>query len=257
MAIRSLNFEHLRASPFHPRLFGRRGAVVSEHYLAANAGADALKAGGNAADAAVAAVLVEGVVNPHQHTLGGECPMLVQMAGSRHPVVVNGNMMAPGRATVEQYRNLGYSEVPDVGVLAAGVPAALGSLTTVLQNYGTASFEDVSAAARELARDGFPAHPGLIRMPDFGVNDLQDQFRSFWTNSAEVYLPSGKVPEPGQFLQNAALADWLDHLVAVEKSARGSRFQKIAAVRQQFYSGDVAAEIEKHSISRGGLVSAK
>ena len=255
MAIRSLDFEHLRTSPFHPRLFGRKGAVVSEHHLAANAGADALKAGGNAVDAAVAAVLVEGVVNPHQHTLGGECPMLVQMAGARQPVVVNGNMMAPERATVEQYRNLGYSEVPDVGVLAAGVPAALGSLTTVLQEYGTASFEDVSSSARELARDGFPAHPGLIRMPDFGVHDLQDQFRSIWKNSAEVYLPSDKVPEPGQFLKNFALADWLDYLVAVEKSAQGGRVQKIAAVRRQFYSGDVAAEIEKHSISNGGLLT--
>ncbi len=255
MAIRSLDREHLRASPFHPRIFGRKGAVVSEHYLAANAGADALKAGGNAVDAAVAAVLVEGVVNPHQHSLGGECPMLIQMANSRYPVVVNGNMMAPERATVQQYRNLGYSEVPDVGILAAGVPAAFGSLTTALQKFGTASFEEVSAAARELARDGFPAHPGLIRMPDFGINDLQEQFRTLWKNSADVYLPFDKVPEPGQFLQNSALADWLDSLIAVEKSTPGSRAQKIAAVRREFYRGDISAEIEKHSISNGGLLA--
>ena len=78
MAIRTLDSEYIENSPFHPRLFGTNGAVVSEHYLAANAGADILKAGGNAVDAAVAAALVEGVVNPHQHTIGGECPMLIQ-----------------------------------------------------------------------------------------------------------------------------------------------------------------------------------
>ena len=71
MAIRFRDEEQIRAAPFHPRLFGTNGAVTSEHYLAANAGADVMKAGGNAVDAAVAATLVEGVVNPHQHTIGG------------------------------------------------------------------------------------------------------------------------------------------------------------------------------------------
>ena len=100
MAIRTLDPTQLHSSPFHPRLFGVNGAVTSEHYLAANAGADILKYGGNAVDAVVAAVLVEGVVNPHQHTICGECPMLVQMAYDRQPVVINGNTMAPRRASV-------------------------------------------------------------------------------------------------------------------------------------------------------------
>src|SRR5690606_24889200 len=59
---------------FYPRLLGTRGAVACEHHLAADAAADVLKAGGNAVDAMVAGVLVEGVVNPQMHTVGGECP---------------------------------------------------------------------------------------------------------------------------------------------------------------------------------------
>jgi gamma-glutamyltranspeptidase len=134
MAIRTLDREHLRCSPFHPRLFGTNGAVTSEHHLAANAGADILKAGGNAVDAVVAAALVEGVVNPHQHTIGGECPMIIQMADEKQPVVVNGNTMAPENATVSNYRARGYSDVPDTGILAAGVPAAVGAYTTALED---------------------------------------------------------------------------------------------------------------------------
>ena len=71
------------ATTFHPRWLGTRGAVAANSNLSAGAGADVLKAGGNAIDAAVAASFVEGLVNPQMHTLGGECPMLVRLAGER------------------------------------------------------------------------------------------------------------------------------------------------------------------------------
>ena len=130
-------------------------AVVSEHYLAVNAGADILKAGGNAVDAAIAAALVEGVVNPHQHTIGGECPILIQMVDRELPVVINGNTAAPMAATVDEYQRRGLSEVPDIGILAAGVPAALGAYCVALENFGTMQFEEVCSAAHRLVRDGF------------------------------------------------------------------------------------------------------
>lgn len=254
MAIRTLDREQIRAAPFHPRFFGTNGAVTSEHYLAASAGADVLKSGGNAVDAAVAAVLVEGVVNPHQHTIGGECPMLVQMAHHSEPVVINGNTMAPAKATVENYLNRGYSDVPDTGILAAGVPAALGACTTALEKFGTMSFTDVCDRACETAK-GFPAHRGLLFMPDFGVHDIQDMIRKDWTNTAAVYLPDDSLPKPGQLLVNAALADVFQTLMKAEQTAGGSREQGIAAVRKEFYSGDIASEVARHSEERDGFLS--
>jgi gamma-glutamyltranspeptidase/glutathione hydrolase len=92
---------------FHPRLLGTRGAVASNSNLSANAGADVLKAGGNAIDAAVAASFVEGLVNPQMHTLGGECPLLVRLAGESRVIAVNGNMAAPAKATPEVFRARG------------------------------------------------------------------------------------------------------------------------------------------------------
>jgi len=58
-------------------MLGRRGAVAAEHYSATLAGIEILQRGGNAVDAACAATLVEGVVNPQMHTIGGELPILV------------------------------------------------------------------------------------------------------------------------------------------------------------------------------------
>ncbi len=255
MAIRFRDEEQIRAAPFHPRLFGTRGAVTSEHYLAADGGADILKAGGNAVDAAVAAALVEGVVNPHQHTIGGECPMVIQMADSKRPVVINGNTMAPAAASVEAYRQRGLDEVPDVGILAAGVPAAFGALTVALEEFGTLSFEEVCGTALELAKDGFPAHRGLLHMADFGIHDNIDRFQQEWPNSADIYLPDGAPPEPGQLIRNPALANVLQHLIRIERGTSGSRKSGIAAAREEFYRGDIAAEFAEHSKARDGFLA--
>ncbi len=254
MPMRFRDEAQIQAAPFHPRLFGTNGAVTSEHYLAANAGADILKAGGNAVDAAIAAVLVEGVVNPHQHTICGECPMIIQMADGQAPVVVNGNTMAPGAADVAAYRQRGLDAVPDTGILAAGVPAAPGALTLALERFGSLSLAEVADAAITLARDGFPMHPGLLYMADFGIDDNQIRFTEEWANSAEIYLPKGEFPTPGQLLRNPALADLLQTLVTAERTASGSRAAGIAAARDEFYRNDIATEIAQHSKARGGLL---
>src|SRR5579859_1393719 len=113
---------------FYPRIFGRRGVVAAEHYSATLAGIEILQRGGNAVDAACAAALVEGVVNPHMHTIGGELPILISVPGSAAVVCINGNMMAPGRATPQAFRDLGHATIPAEGVLAAGVPGTLGAI---------------------------------------------------------------------------------------------------------------------------------
>ena len=104
MSRRAYRILPTESTTFHPRLMGTRGAVASNSNLSANAGADILKAGGNAFDAAVAATFVEGLVNPQMHTLGGECPILVRPAGENRVYAVNGNMVAPARATASAMR---------------------------------------------------------------------------------------------------------------------------------------------------------
>src|SRR6201981_3199168 len=107
----------------YPMVMGREAMIATEHYLSAAAGARMFARGGNAIDAAVAATLVEGVVNPHMHTIGGEAPMLIYSASAGRVVAINGHMMVPARATIAHFKSLGIRLIPAFGLLAAGVPA--------------------------------------------------------------------------------------------------------------------------------------
>src|SRR6516165_9026353 len=101
----------------YPLIMGREAMVSTEQYLSASAGARIFARGGNAIDAAVAATLVEGVVNPHMHTIGGEAPMLIYSADAARVVAVSGNMVAPAKATIEYYRQRKMNLVPGEGLL--------------------------------------------------------------------------------------------------------------------------------------------
>ena len=210
-----------------------------------NAGVDILKAGGNAIDAACAATLVEGLVNPQMHTIGGECPVLIRPAGESRVIALNGNTAAPMAATPEAFKRLGLSDVPEEGILAAGVPAAFSAIMTALARWGAMSFRDISAHARDLAANGFPVSAGLRHQHKYGLAHLRDKFLSEWPGSAQLYLEGKQVPEVGGLMKNEALARMLEHL-ANSKDPHA-----------EFYRGDVAAEIVKFSSERDGLLSRK
>jgi len=237
----------------YPRLFGRRGAVAAEHYSAALAGIEILRQGGNAVDAACAAALVEGVVNPQMHTIGGELPILVSAPDRDDVVCINGNMAAPGKATPQAFRELGHSEIPAEGVLAAGVPGALGAILEALSRFGRLSFEHISARAIELARDGFPAHSGLVRQYKSGITDNYEKFLG-WPGTAGIYLPDGRIPHEGSLIRNPALAAMYLHLAATEKACSGDRKARLRSVFEEFYRGDIAAEMVRFVKDRGGLL---
>ncbi len=239
---------------FGGRILGTRGAIAAEHYLSAQAGMDLLKAGGNAFDAAAAATLVEAVVNPHMFTLGGECPMLLYVAAEDRTVAVNGNTMAPAKATLKAYRDRGLDLIPPRGVLAAGVPAAVSALLEVLKRYGSLPLEEIVEPAYLLARDGFPLHEGLVNQPGFGLKDNQRRFAGEWPGSASIYLP-GEHPGPrvGQILANAPLAGVLEALQAAARG-KGQRLAGLAAALDLFYRGEPAEAVAAFVKERDGLL---
>ncbi len=243
MSRRAYRIAPTDATTFHPRLLGRRGAVASNSNLSASAGADILKAGGNAIDAAVAASFVEGLVNPQMHTIGGECPILVRLAGERRVIAVNGNMAAPAAATPEAFRARGLQDIPDSGILAAGVPAAFGALVTALQRWGTMPFAEVVAPALELAKNGFPVSEGLRNQHKYGIAAMQPRFEAEWPGSARVYVPGGRVPEVGELFRNEALARTFEYLARAKDPL------------EAFYKGEIAAEIARFSKERDGLLA--
>jgi gamma-glutamyltranspeptidase/glutathione hydrolase len=242
-----------QSSTFGGRILGARGAIASEHYLSAQAGMDILKAGGNAFDAAIAATFVEGVVNPHMFTLGGECPMVLYVAAENRVVVVNGNTMSPAKATLAAYVERGLKLIPPTGVLAAGVPAAVSALLEVLKRFGSLPLADIVEPAYLLAKDGFPVHEGLIHLAGFGLKDQRRVIAREWPSPAAIYLPEGNfVPEVGQMLVNEPLAAMLGAFQEVSRSK--GRVAGLDAALDLFYRGELAEAMVAFVQARDGLL---
>ncbi len=254
-------------STVYPLLMGRRAMIATEHYLSAAAGAQMFAGHGNAIDAAIAATFVEGVVNPHMHTIGGEAPMLIYSASAGRVVAINGNMMAPARATIGYFKSLGLDLIPASGLLAAGVPAALDAFLTALKIFGTKSLAEILEPALALASDGFPMHVGLsgetgedgdLPVGGAGASIKQNgaRYLSKWHSTARVYMPDGKVPRPGAIIKNPALANFYIRLLEAEAGAKNSgRDAGLDAARDRFYRGDIAREIVAWSDAQGGLLA--
>jgi gamma-glutamyltranspeptidase / glutathione hydrolase len=249
----------------YPLVIGRQSAIATEHYLSTSAGARIFARGGNAIDAAVAATFVEGIVNPHMHTIGGEAPMLIYSADAHRVVAINGNMTAPRQATIDRYRALGVDLIPAYGLLAAGVPAAFGALVTALREFGTKTLAEVAEPALEFAEDGFPVHVGLAG-EDLGPDatagagaSLRQNAANFikrWPTSAQLYLPGGEVPKPADVIKNPALANFYRRLIDAETAAANrGRAGALDAAYERFYRGDIASEIVDWSERHEGLLA--
>src|SRR6266446_4389649 len=141
-----------------PPVMGRNGAVSAGHPLTTAAGFEILTKGGNAFDAGVAALLVGGVVEQDLYSLGGEGLVLVYPRSAGKVTAVVGQGWAPKGATIDWYTSR-HKTLDGAGLDPAVVPGAIHAALTVLERWGTMSFEQVAARAIEYACDGFPLRP--------------------------------------------------------------------------------------------------
>jgi gamma-glutamyltranspeptidase / glutathione hydrolase len=140
-----------------------KAMVVSESELAAEAGLQILKQGGNAVDAASAAALAAGVTNPASCGLGGGGFMLIYIAGQDKTYALDYREVAPGAASADMYWRNHHpdEELARTGPLAVAVPGEIAGIDAALRRFGTMKFQQVAAPAIKLARDGFPASAHL------------------------------------------------------------------------------------------------
>ncbi len=131
---------------------GTHGMVAAEHPLEAMAALDALKAGGNALDAALAAFYMTAVVEQHQAGLGGDCFVLAYIAKEHRVVFFNGTGPAPRLATLDQYRKLG--QIPVTGPYAVSVPGAVAGFDMAWKQYGSLDYATLLKPAIEAAARG-------------------------------------------------------------------------------------------------------
>jgi len=222
-----------------PPVMGPNGGVSAGHPLTTAAAFEVLTRGGNAFDAGVAALLVGGVVEQDLFSLGGEGLVLVYPRSTGKVVSVVGQGWAPKGATIDWYASRGKN-LDGAGLDPAVIPGALHAALTVLERWGTMSFEDVSARAIDYAAQGFPMRPLTARAIEGNLKFFQG-----WPDNQRYWLkPDGSMYKPGETIKLPTLARTLTRMVEAERANKSKgRVAGINAARDRFYKGDIAREM--------------
>lgn len=222
-----------------PAPIGTGGAVASADPLATAVGLDAMRAGGNAVDAAVATALALAVVYPEAGNLGGGGFAVVRVKGEIF--ALDFREIAPAAATRTMYLDPDGKPVPNaslVGPLAAGVPGSPAGLYELHKRFGHLPWAAVVAPARKLAAEGFRVSRYLHDV--IGRDDNRPLLEKF-PETVQVWLPGGVPPVIGSTLRLPKLAATLERYAA----------QGPAGITE----GPVAAAIEVASKKHGGILT--
>ncbi|HKJ02182.1 MAG TPA: gamma-glutamyltransferase, partial [Longimicrobiales bacterium] len=227
-------------APFYPAtnrpdVRGTHGAVSSDHPLAAQAGLEVLKEGGNAVDAAVAMAAVLAVVRPHMNGVGGDAFVLYYDGASGQVTALNGSGRAGALATPAFFAERGLDEVPSTGALSVSVPGAVAAWVDIHRRFGTLPFARLLAPAIGYARDGFPVSWRL-------AEDIRTQGDALNEAGKAQYMPGGAPPPVGSLLKNPALAATLERIARQGKAG--------------FYQGPVAERLGAFLEAEGGYLRA-
>ncbi len=240
-----------------PLVQGKEFMAVTGTPWATEAAVQVLEQGGNAFDAAAAALLVINVTHGEAASFPGIAPLVLYDARTRTVHSYIGAGKAPAAATIERFTSKGYKTVPDLNIWAQLVPASPDVITSLLRDYGTMSFSQVSAPAIRIAREGFPIHKIMYRNLDFSLVE-RIGFTVLMPYNSQVYL-DGQWWRPVYYkdrLREPDLANSLQALADAEQAAvqkGGSREDGLQAVRDYFYTGPLANAILKLHQEKGGL----
>ena len=210
------------------------GMAATSHPLATLTAIERLKAGGTAADAAIAAAAVLAVVEPQSTGIGGDCFVLYAPGGGDKIIAYNGSGQAPKAATAEWYLDHGMKAIPITGPHSVTVPGAIDAWSTLLTEHGRGGFDEVLQPAIKAASDGYVVAPRIARDWKKNLPKLQQG-----TNTPQYLLPGGKAPAAGDVIRQTELAETL-RTIAREG-------------RDGFYKGRVAADIVETLRAVGGL----
>ena len=211
--------------------------VASAHPLATLAGMRMLLGGGTAADAAVAAAAVLGVVEPYQTGLGGDAFALLWSARERRVRALNASGPAPAAATLDAYRARGLDSVPRYSPLAWTIPGCVDGWAQMLETAGRFTLAKVLEPAIEYAENGFAVAPCDAR----SWGQSEERLRAD-AEAARTLLLDGCAPRAGDVLVQPDLARTLRLLAAGGRDA--------------FYEGEIAERLVAYSQRKGGLLAA-
>ncbi|MFP4323190.1 MAG: gamma-glutamyltransferase, partial [Anaerolineales bacterium] len=214
----------------------QRGMVAASNPLAAQAGLDILRQGGNAADAAIAAAAVMNVVAPASTGIGGDCFALYYDATTKQISGLNGSGRAPAALTPEHLAAAGFTEaIPTRHALAVTVPGAVAGWVDLIAQHGSLPMSTLLADAIHYASEGYVVSPVFGRAWGRAEGFLRERPHT------DDYLPDGRAPRPGQIVRLPGLARSLQAIAEGGKTA--------------FYEGPIAEAIVATLREQGGVMS--
>jgi gamma-glutamyltranspeptidase/glutathione hydrolase len=241
MAISSKALAVDRNAP-HPEqarsvVIARQGMVATSHPLAAQVGLDVLKSGGNAADAAIAANAVLGVVEPMSCGIGGDLFVIYWDAKTEKLYGLNASGRSPYGLSRQVFADKGLDQIPTSGPLSWSVPGCVDGWRELHGRFGRKALSEVLAPAIAAAEDGEPVPEVIAGYWKGAESSLQK-----WPDSAATFLLDGeRAPRVGEVMKNPRLAASL-RIIAKE----GPR---------AFYEGEIAKKIVAFSEKNGGYFS--
>jgi gamma-glutamyltranspeptidase/glutathione hydrolase len=217
-----------------PSTLASEAMIATSHPLSTAAGLEVLTDGGNAVDAAIAAVAVQCVVDPLMTGIGGDCFALYAPKGGKVKAL-NGSGRAPAAATLEALKAAGLEgEIPQTSPHSVTVPGAISAWCRLHADHGSLPLDRLFARAINYAENGYPVTP-RVAMDWNGHAALIGGD----PHAAKVFLPNGKAPTAGERHAQPLLAVRLKEIAL--KGAAG------------FYEGETGAKMAAHLRSLGGL----
>lgn len=209
-----------------------RGMVSTPHPLASRAGVEALRAGGSAVDAAVAANAMLAVVYGNACGIGGDAFALIWDPTDARLVGYNGSGRSPAALTIESVRAAGHDTMPQRGPLPITVPGAVDAWVALLDHYGRRTLADALLPAAEVAERGYELTQITARAIATSLPGFDDRARDVF---ADANGPGSRFRQPLLAASLRAIAD----------GGRGA-----------YYGGPIGTEIASAIQDAGGVMTA-
>lgn len=220
-------------------VYGRRGMVCTASHLAAQAGLDILKQGGNAVDAAIATAIALTVIEPVSNGLGSDAFALVWLKD--HLYGLNGSGFAPAAISADKVKALGHTAMPRRGWIPVTVPGAPAAWAALSDRFGRLPFEALFEPAISYAKEGYPVSPVVAstwkkELEELSPHKDEPAFAGWFA----TFLSNGKPPRAGDMVKLP------DHAGTLERLRQ--------SWCESFYRGDIADAIDAFSRKTGGFL---
>ena len=217
-------------------VIGQHGMVATSHPLATQIGIDVLKKGGTAIDAAIAANIALGLMEPTGSGIGGDLFAIVWDAKEQKLFGLNASGPAPQSISLDYFKQQKLAKIPPFGPLPVTVPGAVDGWVKLHEKFGNQSFASLFEPTIDYAKKGHPVTETIA----YYLDRSKETFKQY-PNFSEVWMKDGETTGKGDIFKNPQLANTLE--IIAEKGRAG------------FYEGEVAKTIADFIQAQGGFLT--